>query len=336
VWIYAKKQSVARQTRLDAPGTLHHIMIRGIDGLQIFHDDLDREDFISRISQLVEKTGTKILAWALIGNHVHLLIFSGHQGISKFMRCLLTGYAIKYNRKYHRSGHLFQNRYKSIVCEEEPYLLELVRYIHLNPLRASLVKNIEELDWYPWSGHSVLIGKRKNNWQEREYVLRQFSEERGRAIRAYRKFIDEGKDQGRRMDLVGGGLIRSLGGWSQVLSLRGNKEEVEHDARILGGGDFVANILREADRNVRRQLRVGERRVIVDRLIEKICSEEGIEEQELRNGGRRRKISQVRANVSYQLSHDLGVPTAEIARHLGVCTSAIVKAIQNLDSQTKK
>jgi len=198
------------------------------------------------------------------------------------------------------------------------------------------VKRIEELDRYPWSGHSVLIGKRKNHWQETEYVLRQFSEERGRAIRAYRKFIEEGKDQGRRMELVGGGLIRSLGGWSQVLSLRGNKEEIEHDARILGGGDFVANILREADRKGRRQLRVGERRVIIGRLIKKICDEEGIEEQELRNGGRRRRISQVRAKVSYQLSHELGVPAAEIARQLGVCTSAIVKAIQNLDSQMKK
>jgi len=203
-------------------------------------------------------------------------------------------------------------------------------------LRALVVKSIEELDWYPWSGHSVLTGRRKNHWQEREYVLRQFSEERGRAIRAYRKFIEEGKDQGRRMDLVGGGLIRSLGGWSQVLSLRGNKEEVEHDPRILGGGDFVADILRQADRKVRRQLRLGERRVIIGRLIKKICDEEGIEERELRNGGKRRKISQVRAKVSYQLSHELGVPTAEIARHLGVCTSAIVKAIQNLDSQMKK
>jgi len=325
-----------RQPRLDAPGTLHHIMIRGIDGLQIFRDDRDRENFISRVSQLVEETGTKVVAWTLMVNHVHLLIFSGHQGISKFMRCLLTGYAIRYNRKYHRSGHLFQNRYKSIVCEEGPYLLELIRYIHLNPLRASVVKRIEELDRYPWSGHSVLIGKRKNHWQETEYVLRQFSEERGRAIRAYRKFIEEGKDQGRRMELVGGGLIRSLGGWSQVLSLRGNKEEIEHDARILGGGDFVANILREADRKGRRQLRVGERRVIIGRLIKKICDEEGIEEQELRNGGRRRRISQVRAKVSYQLSHELGVPAAEIARQLGVCTSAIVKAIQNLDSQMKK
>jgi REP element-mobilizing transposase RayT len=112
---------MARQARLDAPGTLRHVMIRGIEGTPIFRDDQDRANFISRISHLVEKTGTKILAWCLMDNH--LLVFSGQQGISKFMRCLLTGQAIWYNRKYHRSGHLFQNRHKSIVCEKDPYLL---------------------------------------------------------------------------------------------------------------------------------------------------------------------------------------------------------------------
>lgn len=264
------------------------------------------------------------------------MIFSGHQGISKFMRCLLTGYAITYNRKYHRSGHLFQNRYKSIVCEEEPYLLKLVRYIHLNPLRALIVRSMEELDRYSWSGHAFLIGRRKNGWQDMGYVLGQFSGERRRAIRAYRRFVAEAKDQGRRDDLVGGGLIRSLGGWSQVLSLRGRRERVEYDERILGGGDFVAHILREADNKVRRQLRVDERGRLVDRVISEICDEAEVEEGELRSGSRRRAVSRSRAEISYHLSHELGIPAAEIARHLGVCTSAIVKAIRKLESRREK
>lgn len=325
-----------RQARLDAPGTLHHVMVRGIEGLQIFRDNQDRQDLVSRLSELVERTGTRIFAWVLMENHIHLLIVSGSRGISEFMRRLLTGYAIKFNRKYHRNGHLFQNRYKSIVCEEERYLLELVRYIHLNPLRASAVMSMEELDRYAWSGHAVLMGKYKNQWQETEYVLRQFGEESRRAIRAYRKFVEEGKDQGRREDLVGGGLIRSLGGWSQVLSLRGEKEKMEHDARILGGGDFVANILREADKKTRRQLRLGERGRLIDQLIKKVCKEGGIGEEELRNGGQRKKVSQIRAKVSYQLSREWGVPMAEIARHLGVCTSAIIKTIQKLEYQNGK
>jgi len=325
-----------RQARLDTPGTLHHVMIRGIEGQNIFRNNTDRKDFLSRIAQLVEETGTRILAWVLMNNHVHLLLFSGHQGISKFMRRLLTGYAISYNRRHHRTGHLFQNRYKSIICEEEPYLLELVRYIHLNPLRASIVKSMEELDRYPWSGHVVLTGKIKNTWQERDYVLRQFSEYKGKAVRAYRRFIEEDKDQGKRSDLVGGGLIRSLGGWSQVMSLRDKKDSITHDTRILGGGDFVAGILKEADKELKRQFLPHKKTTLVDKLIKDICREEGINEQELRMGGRRRRVSRARARIAYRLSSELGIPMAEIARHMGVCTSAIAKAIQNVESTKNK
>ena len=157
-----------RQARLDAPGTLHHVMIRGIERSPIFKDDQDRQDFVSRTGILAQETGTKILAWVLMRNPVHLLFFSGPTGISQFMRRLLTGYALRYNRRHRRNGHLFQNRYKSIICEEGSYLLELVRYIHLNPLRAAVVESMGELDHYPWSGHMVLMGKGKNDWQERK------------------------------------------------------------------------------------------------------------------------------------------------------------------------
>jgi REP element-mobilizing transposase RayT len=96
-----------------------------------------------------------------MNNHVHLLFFSGQPGISTFMRRLLTGYAVWFNRRHRRSGYLFQNRYKSIVCEEDAYLLEPVRYIHLNPIRSLIIKTIEELDHYRWSGHSVLVVKNR-------------------------------------------------------------------------------------------------------------------------------------------------------------------------------
>jgi putative transposase len=210
--------------------------------------------------------------------------------------------------------------------------LELVRYIHLNPMRAAIVKDMEQLDRYPWSGHGVLIGRGENDWQEREYVLRQFAETKGKAIRAYRKFMEEGRGQGRRDELVGGGLVRSMGGWSQVVSLRGKKKKIEHDARILGGEDFVGRTLREADKRLRRQLQWGGRKDPIDQIIKKVCKEGGIEEEELRNGGKRRKVSEVRAKISFHLSHKLGIPFAEIARHTGVCTSAVAKAVQSFES----
>jgi len=321
-----------RQARLDTPGTLHHVMIRGIEGANIFYDDEDRGNLLSRIGKLAEGTGTRILAWVLMDNHVHLLLFSGQPGISRFMRRLLTGYAVWFNRRHQRSGYLFQNRYKSIVCEEDQYLLELVRYIHLNPLRASVVKSMEELDYYRWSGHGVLVGKNRNDWQETKYILEQFGLQKGRAIRSYRKFMEEGKGLGRRPDLVGGGLIRSLGGWSRVLSLRGRGKRLEHDSRILGSVDFVKRVMREADETLARQMKHRGGKQSIEEVIRRMCKERGVGERELKLGGQRRKISEVRARIAYYLNREMGICMAEIARNLGVSTSAVAMAIKKEES----
>ena len=151
-----------RQPRLDAPGLLQHVMARGIERRKIFLDDKDRESFLERFANILEETQTQCYAWALIPNHFHLLLRTGPTPLSKVMRRLMTGYAVTFNKRHKRSGHLFQNRYKSVVCEEDPYLLELIRYIHLNPLRAKLVKDLKELEKYPWTGHSAILGRRKN------------------------------------------------------------------------------------------------------------------------------------------------------------------------------
>ena len=124
------------------------------------------------------------------------------------MRRLLTGYAVSFNRRHRRHGHLFQNRYKSILCQEEVYLKKLVRYIHLNPLRANIVAGLTQLDTYPFSGHSTLMDTVKRPWQEVNAVLGMFGEKRRQARRRYRSFVEKGIPQGRRKDLTGGGLVR--------------------------------------------------------------------------------------------------------------------------------
>jgi len=151
-----------RQPRLDAPGLLQHVIARGIERRKLFRNDKDRKSFLDRLADILEETQTQCYAWALIPNHFHLLLRTGPTPLSKVMRRLMTGYAVTFNRRHKRSGHLFQNRYKSIVCEEDPYLLELIRYIHLNPLRAGLVNGLKELDRCPWCGHSAILGRRKN------------------------------------------------------------------------------------------------------------------------------------------------------------------------------
>ncbi|MCD6304776.1 MAG: transposase, partial [Deltaproteobacteria bacterium] len=129
---------------------------------KLFRDDKDRQSFLERLAVILEETQTQCYAWALIPNHFHLLLRTSLTPLSKVMRRLMTGYAVTFNKRHKRTGHLFQNRYKSVVCEEDPYLLELIRYIHLNPLRAGLVKDLQELDKYPWSGHSTILGHCKN------------------------------------------------------------------------------------------------------------------------------------------------------------------------------
>src|SRR5688572_16096004 len=163
-----------RQARLDSPGTLHHVMIRGIEKKRIVLDEQDRRDFVRRLGLLAVETKTAVYAWALMSNHAHLLVCSGAVGLAKFMRRLLTGYAVSYNLRHRRHGHLFQNRYKSMVCDAESYFAELVRYIHLNPLRVGLVKNVSALERYPYCGHAVIVGQIRHEWQDRDHALSWF------------------------------------------------------------------------------------------------------------------------------------------------------------------
>ena len=169
-----------RLARLDAPGVLHHVIGRGIEKRKIFFNDVDRNDFIERIEGVAQDGAMDVYAWTLMPNHFHLLCKTGNQPLSFSMRKMLTGYVVNFNRRHRRNGHLFQNRYKSIVCQEDRYLKELVRYIHLNLLRGDLVKDIDELNRCPWSGHSALMGRVKRKWQDTEFVLLFFGSGRGR------------------------------------------------------------------------------------------------------------------------------------------------------------
>ena len=223
-----------RKARLDAPGALHHIMVRGIDKTDIFVDHQDKTRFLECLGENVTEGKCSVYAWVLMDNHVHLLFKSGKHGISAVMRKLLTWYAQYFNRRHKRVGHLFQNRYKSILCDEENYLLALIRYIHLNPVRANIVQTIEELDRYPWSGHSAIIGKAKHPWMDADTVLSQFSDKKKKAIAEYRRFVLEEFRSGRNAELTGGGLIRSQGGWSQVLAMQRSGKKEAFDERIWG------------------------------------------------------------------------------------------------------
>jgi REP element-mobilizing transposase RayT len=308
-------------------------MVRGIDKCSIFRDDQDKTGFLERLGQTVSEGKCTVYAWVLMDNHVHILFKSGKDGISAVMRKFLTWYAQYFNRRHRRTGHLFENRYKSILCDEDNYLLALIRYIHLNPIRAKIVTTIEQLDRYPWSGHRTLIGKAKHPWMDVDHALSEFGTTRRKAVNEYRRFMQDGLGQGRLPELTGGGLIRSKGGWSQVLSARRSGRKEGYDERILGGGDFVNLILKEAEEKTQSQLKLRRSGKTLNRIIEEECTKKRISPNELKGGGRRRMASALRATIAKRGLDELGLSMAEIARHVGVTTSSIAKAVARLQEQ---
>lgn len=316
-----------RKSRIDAPEALHHIIIRGIERSPIFKDDQDYQNFLERLGNVLTETSTPCYAWALLPNHAHLLLKTTLSPIATVMRRVLTGYAQQFNRRHNRHGYLFQNRYKSFLCEEDPYLLELVRYIHLNPLRAGVVKDLKALATYLKSGHCVLMGKVKYLWQDTEYVLKLFGKTAGPARRSYVAFVARAANQGRRPELVGGGLIRSIGGWSALKSSRSKGIRLMGDERILGSSEFVEKVLKQADETYERKTLALVRGLDLDKLIDHISGYFGIAPQTLKGSRKEGKISRARSVLCFLAVDKLSLNCSEVARRLNVSPSSVSKAM---------
>ncbi len=325
-----------RQARLDIPGALHHIMVRGINKSAIFQDDQDKLQFLERLGKNITTGHCQIYAWVLMRNHLHILFRSGQDGISTIMRKLLTWYAQYFNRRHHRTGHLFENRYKSILCEEEKYLLALVRYIHLNPVRAKSISSIEEMDRYQWSGHRAIIGKTEYPWMEVSDVLAQFGGTKKKAVKEYRQFMKDGMGRERTAEFSGGGIIRSQGGWSHVVAMRRKEQPEEGDERILGSGEFVRAILKNTEERYLRQLKLRRNGRKIDDIIQDECKQSRVSPEELKLGNKRSLVSMIRESIAIRGREELGLSGAEMARHLGVNTSSINRALVRCEQEREK
>jgi putative transposase len=317
-----------RQARIDAPDALHHVIARGIERSKIFRDHVDREDFLRRLGKLVQQTEMKCYAWALIPNHFHLLLKTGKVPISIIMLRLLTGYAAGYNRRHRRSGHLFQNRYKSILCQEDTYLTELVRYIHLNPLRAGLVKDLDTLGNYPYAGHSVLMGKQNNDWQSTESVLAFFGNKHAQARCKYHDYVAEGAKQGRRPELIGGGLIRSAGGWAGIQMLRKSGVFQKSDERMLGDSDFVERVLAESEEKMAGQYAMQAKGVNLDHLRRVVTNLMNIIPENLVGPSKIRKVTRARILFCYWAVRDLGFSMTDVSKQLKISLPTVSVAVQ--------
>jgi putative transposase len=307
-----------RKPRLSIPGVLHHDMARGIEGRQIFDGDDDRRMFLSLLSIGIANTGFKCYAWVLMGNHYHLLLRTNENPLSELMRPLNSKYARWKRKRENKRGYLFQDRFKSLATQDQGYVEELVRYIHLNPVRAGICRSIEDLACYAWCGHAGLIGKKKYDFQNTADVLRRFGEENHTAIAAYKEFIVRGmvSDDGQKFN----DLIR-----------QGSNDKVDqndHKCWVIGDPEFVKSAL---EQDKARRLRIApyqKESVTVQTIVEDIARQMGIEANEMLTRGRKSDRSIGRKIVAAIAHRTYGIPITEIARHFNIGHSSISRMLE--------
>lgn len=315
-----------RKPRLSIPGALHHVMARGIEGRLIFGGDDDRQVFLSLLASGIASTGFKCYAWVLMGNHYHLLLRTNENPLSGLMRPLNSKYARWIRKKEKNRGYLFQDRFKSLVTQDQGYVEELVRYIHLNPVRAGICRSIEELDRYTWCGHAGLLGNRRNDFQNTGDVLRRFGEDNRIAIAAYREFIIQGmvSDNGREFN----DIIR-----------KGSNEKIDrndHKCWVIGDPEFVKSAF---EQDTAQRLRIASYQkdgVTVQTIIESVARQMGIDAGELLARGRENYRSIGRKIVATIAHRTYGIPVVEIARHFNVGHSSISRMVEQGETYAKK
>ncbi len=199
--------------------------------------------------------------------------------------------------------------------------------IHLNPLRAKLVSDLSELDRYRFGGHSVLMGKLKNDWQDADYVLKQFGNRAWQSRERYREFVQQGIEQGRRPELVGGGLVRSLGGWKAIKVLRGVGERIKGDERILGDGDFVETVLGASNERLERRAFLQATGYDFECLVKRVAALFEMPTTEVLREGKYARTVQARSVLCFWANRELGISTVELARRLKIAQPTVTQSV---------
>jgi REP element-mobilizing transposase RayT len=304
---------MARVARRDAPGAVHHVLLRGIERQRIFRNDDDREDFLARLGRQALESAAAFLAWALMPNHAHLVLRTGNRPLSEVMRRLNTGYARGFNLRHQRTGYLFQDRFRSILVEDDAYLRALLRYVHLNPLRAGLVRSIEELARYPWTGHAGLMGAAERGFQAVDEVLGWFAPERRAARRELCRWMHEGQlGDGNRLALPPAERVAPAG------ALRAPQPSTP--LPVVASADAKPPEVRANEYWLRGWT--------LDGLVAWVCAELGAEPARVRSGGRRRPESDARAVIGLLATRELGSSVLEASQATGVTMGPMSRSIR--------
>jgi putative transposase len=291
---------VPRGPRLDAPFEAHHVMLRGIDGAPLFHDSLDRESFVARLSRILPETGTRCPAWALMTNHVHLVLQTGSVRLSRVMARLNTGYARSFNLRHGRRGYVFQNRYRSRRVLDDADLIGLVRYVHANPLEARLVESLDSLARFPWCGHGALVGTRAPlPFESIDCVLRLFGRDRGAARRNLLLWMT--RDEGPAPPCSGPPQQR----------------EVEGGSVATPGDDRAASPRNDA-----------EPEEMLNDLIDGVCRWAGLPREEVLGRQRIHRVVRARAAIAQLAVARCGIPGTAVSAALGISAPAVSQLLR--------
>lgn len=309
--------------RLLVEGGYYHLFGRGLERRFIFRDDEDKLDFLERLGQVLHCSEAQCIAWAIMSNHYHLLVRVHNKPLGKMMLPLLGGFAGHYNRRHKRAGYVFQNRYKSILCDADNYLLELIRYIHLNPVRAGMLPDLDQLKNYPWTGHAGMLGCHLQKWHAATVALGYFGSNIGSARASYKRFVGTDISDIPNYNFDGGGLIRSLGGWESLAQQRTEHVTSIGDERILGDSQFVAQALEQDKLAITQRTLLQQQGWTLDKLVERVCGCCEIRENELLSKARANNLSVAKSLICYLGKEKLGLTCREIAIRLGISQQAV-------------
>ena len=312
-----------RTGRLHIPGGCYHLIGRGLERRDIFEHPVDKQDILTRFGLHLARTNSQCLAWALMSNHYHFLVRLGSCPLAKLMAPVLTGFAVSYNRRYQRSGYVFQNRFTSILCDEGSHLLQLVRYIHLNPVRAGMMNTLAELGHYPWTGHAAMLGRHRQDWHFIDGILAHFDTNRSRAVDRYLAFMSAAIETGGKVELPGAGLVRSYAGWESTLRLRKEHQVRIGDERILGDSNFVEKALREDEISIESRSRLIRQGWSLERLVNKVCAQLGVNKADLKKRTRNDHTSRAKEMICYCGTEKLGLTAQDIAHRLDISQPAV-------------
>ena len=314
-----------RQRGIILPGEIHHVLSRGLDRNPIFRDDRDRLLFLATAGRILTEGKCSCYAWVLMENHFHLVLRPLGDPLPRVMRRLNGSYARHFNQRYERTGYLFHDRYKSLATQEYWYLRELIRYVHLNPLRAGIVGSVDALTEYPWSGHRGLMGGGAEPWHSIDETLSRFGKTRIAARAAYLAWLREG-------------IGRNGEGWkpeAEIPGEQGGSGEADPaiDGRVAGDAEFVRAAISRANAERCLKNEMFRKRPSLEELFAAVCRKQGIAKEYALSRGRRDDRTRMRTSFCKQSVRDFGYAISQVAVFLGVNASAVARMVWKPDSE---